>query len=121
MADAHMPHHHRRMGWRNTITEGVVAVGNIDVRSKHVVVADLDKTTGIDHYIAIEVIPITDPNPNTVVIAVLRPKPTTLCEGVVIADFDLPQSAATATPFYPIADADPHPERAIGRQPDATC
>src|SRR2546425_7671310 len=47
---------HRQLFGRNSQHEAMIAVGYINIRTKHVVIADLDLTTRVDHHVAIEIV-----------------------------------------------------------------
>jgi hypothetical protein len=65
-------------------------------------IADLNQFAGINHYIAIEIIRIPNPNPNTCIFSVFGPQPAPLGKRVVVADGDLAAVANTPAALHPV-------------------
>src|SRR5947207_2502738 len=107
---------HRQCLGRNAVADLVVAVRDVNVRPEHVVIADLDITTGVNHDVAVEIISVSNADTDSVMACVLRPQPTTLRERVEIADLDLAHPPAASPALHAIANALLHPEDTISRQ-----
>jgi hypothetical protein len=116
IADLYVTPMHRQLLWRNSFTFCVIAVGNINIRTEHVVIANLNMTAGINHQIPIEVVSAANAYSDSVEWFINRPKPAALGEGVVATNFDLAQPAAAATTFHPIVTALFHSQKAVNSQ-----
>jgi hypothetical protein len=64
---------HRKGVGRGTATELVIRVCYVNIRPKHVAIADLDITACVDHEVTIKVIATPDFDPNFLTFCVLRP------------------------------------------------
>jgi hypothetical protein len=109
---------HRLRAWNQPMSEPMVAVCNINVRTDHVLIANLDETARVNHHISIEIIRTTNLYTCSFVVYVIGPQPTTLGKGIVITDADLFAAAHTTFAFHSIPDSLNHSEHSVCQQPD---
>ena len=76
----------------------MIRISDIDVGAEHIVIAYLDVAAGINHQVSIEIVVISNSNPDAVVVSILRPQTTACCERVVVAQDDVCQT--TAAPSF---------------------
>lgn len=110
---------HRRSTRRDTRPVAMVAVGNIDVGSEHIEIANFDETACVNHHMAIEIVAVADLDPNVGVIDVFRPQPATLREGVIASDRDLIAASNPAASLHAIFCPLPHSEHPVRPQAHA--
>jgi hypothetical protein len=91
----------------------VIAVSNVDLRPKDIVITDLDEPTRINHKVAVEVVPASNPNTNAIIVCIQRPEPTSLSKGIVTSDVNLTESTAATAPFHPVPYTLFHAEKAV--------
>jgi hypothetical protein len=73
---------------RHTRTELVIGVGDVDIRTEHVLVADFDQAASIDHYVTLKIAPVPDADSDAIVVHVVRPQPCFLCKSVIGTQLD---------------------------------
>jgi hypothetical protein len=116
ISDLHFADIHRQLVRWNATATRVIGIGDIDIRAKHVAIADLNVTAGVDHKIPIEVVVTSDVNANTVEGPVKRPEPASLVERVVVSDTDLRKAPASPLPFHAITPAHFHSKQTIAKK-----
>src|SRR5713226_2515780 len=58
---------------QRAMTELVIAIGDVHIGAEHVVVADLDRSTCVNHHVAIEIVRVPDSNSNARKVGVFGP------------------------------------------------
>jgi hypothetical protein len=80
-------------------------------------VPDVNEIAGVDHYIPIKVIRISDADSNSIMFAVFRPNPAAPGKSIFSANLDL-SGAPDPNCFQAAVRADSHPDSAIARKPE---
>jgi len=111
---------HRKGVGRGTATELMIRICYVNIRSKHVAIADLHIAACVDHQIAIKVIVVPDGDSDSVKRHIDRPKPAPLGKGIEFADPNLGEPPAPTVSFHPVPASHLHAEHAVEKEPHAT-
>src|SRR4030095_12407251 len=95
----------------------MIAVCNVNIRSKHIVVANLHIPACIDHYISVEIVAVPDLDSDSVESFIQGPKPAALRKGIEVANLDLSESPTAAATLHSIPSTGFHTEHPIQHKP----
>ncbi len=110
---------HRERVWSDIATELMVRICYVNIRPKHVAIADLHIAACVDHQIAVKVIVTPDGDSDSVEVHIGRPEPAPLRKGIEFADPNLRQPPAPTLSFHPVPASHLHAERAVEKEPGA--
>jgi hypothetical protein len=110
---------HRKGMGRGTATELVIRICYVNIRPKHVAIADFHIAACVDHQIAIKVIIVPYGDSDSVKRHIDRPKPAPLRKGIEFADPNLGEPPAPTLSFHPVPASHLHAEHAVEKEPHA--
>jgi hypothetical protein len=110
---------HRKGMGRGTATELVIRICYVNIRPKHVAIADFHIAACVDHQIAIKVIIVPYGDSDSVKRHIDRPKPAPLRKGIEFADPNLGEPPAPTLSFYPVPASHLHAEHPVEKEPHA--
>ncbi|MEP7305887.1 MAG: hypothetical protein ABJA98_10240 [Acidobacteriota bacterium] len=80
----------------------MIAVSDVGVWPKQIVVANFDHPARVNHHISVEVVTVTYSNTNAIAVGIIWPEPATLREGIMATYLYLTKPPAATSAFDPI-------------------